>query len=132
MRWTPLTVAERQLAYIWGGLALALVALKPLWLLLAPFMRPCLFHSLTGIPCPTCGATRCVLALLDGDLPGAAGFNPLVFAATAVFVLGGVIAPLWAWRRGTGPRFARQIPMPVRIGLVALILANWVWLIVHL
>ena len=132
MRWTPLTVAERQLAYIWGGLALALVALKPLWLLLAPFMRPCLFHSLTGIPCPTCGATRCVLALLDGDLPGAVAYNPLVFAAAAVFVLGGVIAPLWAWRRGTAPRLAGPIPLPVRIGLVALVLANWVWLIVAL
>lgn len=132
MRWTPLTVAERQLAYVWGGLALALVALKPLWPLVGPFMRPCLFHSITGVPCPTCGATRSVLALLDGDLLGAAAFNPLVFAATVAFVLGGVIAPLWAWRRGTAPRFARQIPMPVRIGLVALILANWVWLIVNL
>lgn len=132
MRWTPLTVAERQLAYIWGGLALALVALKPLWRLLEPVMRPCLFHSITGVPCPTCGATRSVLALLDGDLPGAAGFNPLVFAATVVFVLGGVVAPLWAWRRGMAPRLAGPIPLPVRIGLVALILANWVWLIVHL
>lgn len=132
MRWTPLSAAERQLAFIWGGLALGLLALKPLWPLIVPFLRPCLFHSITGVPCPTCGATRSVLALLDGDLLGAAALNPLVFAATVAFLLGGVAAPLWAWRRGTAPRFARQIPMPVRVGLVALILANWVWLIVHL
>jgi hypothetical protein len=96
VRWTPLTVAERQLAFIWGGLALALVALKPLWPLVEPFVWPCLFHSTTGVPCPTCGATRSVLALLEGDLPRAVTFNPLVFAATVVFVLGGIIAPLWA------------------------------------
>ena len=132
MRWTPLTVAERQLAYIWGGLALALVALKPLWPVIEPFVWPCLFHSITGVPCPSCGATRSVLALLAGDVSGAVRFNPLVFAATVVFVLGGVIAPLWAWRRGTAPRFNRPLPRSIRLGLVALILLNWVWLIIYL
>jgi hypothetical protein len=132
LRWTPLSVAERQLAWIWGGLALSVVALKPLWPLIAPFLRPCLFRSITGVPCPSCGATRSVFALLDGDVSGALSLNPLVFAGTVAFLVGGVVAPLWAWRRGTAPRLPRPLPWSIRLGLVALILLNWIWLIVHL
>ncbi|HOC43426.1 MAG TPA: DUF2752 domain-containing protein [Thermoanaerobaculales bacterium] len=132
LRWTPLSVAERQLAWVWGGLALSVVALKPLWPLVTPFLRPCLFRSITGVPCPSCGATRSVLALLDGDVPGALLLNPLVFAASIAFLAGGVVAPLWAWRRCPAPRLAHPLPRSIRLGLVALILLNWAWLIVHL
>ncbi|HJW08639.1 MAG TPA: DUF2752 domain-containing protein [Holophagaceae bacterium] len=41
----------------------------------------CLFHRLTGHPCPTCGSTRAVLAILSGHWQGAFQFNPLVTAA---------------------------------------------------
>ena len=127
-----MSTVERQLAYIWGGLALAVVALAPLWSLLVSFARPCIFHSVTGIPCPTCGATRSVLALLDGRAIESLTFNPLVFASSLVFFAGGVIAPLWAWRRGTLPRLGHPLPMWLRIGIVLVILANWAWLIATL
>lgn len=132
MRWTTLSTAERQLAFIWGGLALAVVALRPLWPLVVPLMRPCLFHSVTGVPCPSCGATRSVLALLDGHLGDAIAYNPLVFVASLAFFAGGLLAPVWAWRRGTAPRLGRTLPMWARLGIVALIAANWAWLVVHL
>jgi hypothetical protein len=132
MKWASLSTAERQLAYIWGGLALAIVALKPLWAVVMPHLRPCLFHSLTGIPCPSCGGTRCVLALLDGRLLDAVSFNPLVFAVSLAFFAGGLVAPLWAWRRGTAPRLGRPLPLWVRFGLVLVIIANWGWLIATL
>jgi hypothetical protein len=117
---------------MWGGLALSVVALKPLWPVLVPLLRPCLFHSLTGIPCPSCGATRSVLALLDGQIGDAIFYNPLVFAATLVFLIGGLLAPVWAWREGTAPRIARPLPLWLRLSVVVAIAANWCWLILHL
>ena len=50
-------------------------------------LPPCAFRAVTGCPCPTCGATRCVLALLHGHAAQAFGWNPLVFAALAGIAL---------------------------------------------
>ena len=47
----------------------------------------CVFHAMTGCPCPTCGATRCMLALLRGHVAGAFAWNPLVFAGLAGLTL---------------------------------------------
>jgi Protein of unknown function (DUF2752) len=41
---------------------------------------PCVFHLLTGLECPGCGATRALYRLLHGDIGGAFRFNQLVFA----------------------------------------------------
>lgn len=39
----------------------------------------CVFRTLTGIPCPGCGMTRALLALLSWDLSGALYYHPLFF-----------------------------------------------------
>jgi hypothetical protein len=41
------------------------------------FYPRCLFHTLTGLHCPGCGTTRCLHALLHGDLRQAAAYNVL-------------------------------------------------------
>lgn len=40
---------------------------------------PCVFHELTGLYCPGCGITRCLFAILHGDLKTAFKYNQLVF-----------------------------------------------------
>src|SRR5262249_54935902 len=45
------------------------------------FYPPCLFHALTGLHCPGCGSTRCLHALLHGDLRQAAAYNVLLLLA---------------------------------------------------
>jgi hypothetical protein len=38
---------------------------------------PCVFAHVLHVPCPACGSTRAVLALLSGDLHGVLHYNPL-------------------------------------------------------
>ncbi|OQA31529.1 MAG: hypothetical protein BWY57_02325 [Betaproteobacteria bacterium ADurb.Bin341] len=41
------------------------------------FFPPCMFHQLTGLHCPGCGATRALYALLHLDLARALHMNAL-------------------------------------------------------
>lgn len=43
------------------------------------FVIPCVFHELTGLYCPGCGATRMIVSLLHLDFYQAFRFNPLLF-----------------------------------------------------
>ena len=56
---------------------------------------PCLFHQVTGLDCPGCGAQRSFHQLLHGHLIAAIRLN-------AMFVFS---VPLFAW---LGGRYARQ------------------------
>jgi len=46
----------------------------------------CLFHSLTGKPCPLCGLTRGILALAHGKVLAAEHFNALTPLAAAMLL----------------------------------------------
>jgi hypothetical protein len=49
----------------------------------------CPFKLVTGLPCPGCGTTRAVAALLDGRFSDSIGFNPLgVTFVVAAFLWG--------------------------------------------
>lgn len=50
------------------------------------FSIPCPILTLTGIPCPGCGMTRAILALLRLDFAAAFSFHPMVFSLP-LFVL---------------------------------------------
>ena len=47
----------------------------------------CIFSRITGYPCPGCGMTRAVLAVLRGDLRAAFSFHPLWVTLPAVALL---------------------------------------------
>ena len=104
----------------------ALVPFAPLFARLAP---GCVFHALTGVPCPACGTTRAVLALARGDLFAALSWNPLAAAALLAGGAACALAPLWLALRGPVPVLPRELPMPVRVALVLAVVANWAWLI---
>jgi hypothetical protein len=84
----------------------------------------CIFHLLTGLHCPGCGTTRCLHALLHGDLAQAAAYNILILIALALF-------GVWGLRRGSAvvtgrPLRSWRLPTwSMRLLLYAL-LAFWV------
>ncbi len=119
----------RGLGLLWGGVALALVALGPLGDRLAANLPGCTFRSLTGFPCPTCGGTRAALAFARLDVPAAFHANPLVTLALFLLVGGGAVAGARALA-GRGVREPARFPVWVRAGLVVLLAANWFFLIV--
>jgi hypothetical protein len=72
------------------------------------FFPPCWLHSLTGLHCPGCGATRSLHALLHGDLLQAAAFNVL-FVMFLPFLLYGLVC--WVYRLWYRlPRPASRLP----------------------
>lgn len=44
----------------------------------------CLIYKHTGLVCPSCGATRMVLALMDGNIYQAFRFNPYLLVTLAI------------------------------------------------
>ncbi len=129
MRFAKPTPEERQVALLWGVAAAGSLVLRPLWLALAPFAPRCPFRALTGIPCPTCGTTHAAVALLRGDVGGALAANPLAAAAGIAFVVGGLVAPVWAAFAWPVPQLPTPLPRWVRAAIVALLLAGWVYVI---
>ena len=125
----PIVDEERRLAILWLAAAASALALRPLWLAITPLLRPCVFRSITGFPCPSCGTTRAATAFLDGNLIAAFSANPLAAAGGLLFVVGAPLATLWAVARWSLPVLPTPLPMWVRIGAVALIAANWLYVI---
>ncbi|MGA7991105.1 MAG: DUF2752 domain-containing protein, partial [Thermoanaerobaculia bacterium] len=82
----------RQLAFLWGGAALACAAVVPFAGDVAARAPACAFHALTGVACPTCGGTRALLALTRLDIGAALAWNPLVALAALFFIVGGLVA----------------------------------------
>jgi hypothetical protein len=130
--WRKPNREERQLAWLWGAVAVSSLLLRPFWLALAPFVPDCPFRAITGIPCPTCGTTHAALALLNGRLGDAFSANPLAALAGIAFVAGGLLAPVWATFNWPVPEIPTPLPRWARAGIVAALLAGWAYVIVRL
>ena len=92
----------------------------------------CPFKALTGIPCPGCGGTRALYAILHGDILEALYINPL----SCVLIVFFAILPFWALYDGyTGKgilqkAFRMRLPKFCLVILFVVILANWIWNII--
>lgn len=54
---------------------------------LTTFLYPCLFHQMSGLYCPGCGATRAVQSLLEGHFISCFFYHPFVFYCFVLYVL---------------------------------------------
>ncbi|MBV9299622.1 MAG: DUF2752 domain-containing protein [Verrucomicrobia bacterium] len=94
----------------------------------------CWVRRLTGLPCPTCGATRCATSLVHGDLVGAWRHNPLIFVCYGGTLLLNLYAAAVLLFRLRRLRLA-NVPVKVKRALSAVIIialtANWIYLLVN-
>lgn len=81
----------------------------------SPF-PPCVFNLLTGLYCPGCGSTRCLHALVHGDVMRALEMNPLLVLALIA------VPAMLAWNRGWRPRVLAPVMRPLAAPLFWLVL----------
>ncbi len=132
LTWRPLRPLEVDHEALWllvGGASLCLLGVA----LVTPGIQlpRCAFKTITGLPCPTCGVTRTVIALSRGDLDRALFMNPLAAIACGAALLYLVYAAaVLAFRL---PRFRPTVSVAGarwwRVATVAVLAINWLWLI---
>ncbi len=128
----PLAPGETDHEQLWLALSIGSVLLLAAWLTLHLPWPVCVFHALTGHPCPTCGATRAAIALLHGDVGTAWHWNPLAFVVYCALALGNVYLLIAIATGAPRLRVAQITSTEVKFlrGLaVVLVLANWLYLL---
>jgi hypothetical protein len=92
---------------------------------------PCVFKTLTGYPCPTCGSTRVLLDILHFNIVSAFHWNPLVFLAGAIFAAWVVYGFYMAF---SGKKIQVMLRGKERrclvLILVVLFVLNWLYLVI--
>jgi hypothetical protein len=96
-------------------------------------MHACLFKKVAGIPCPSCGSTRSVISLMQGDIVQAVLWNPMGL----ILLISMALIPLWiaydlfnkkrtlfvAYRKAELFFSRKRFAIPALV----LLLANWMW-----
>jgi len=132
MTWRSLRAGEIDHEAIWLCVSVSTLFGAWVWFHFALPVPGCVFHRLTGLPCPTCGITRCLRYTFHHEWRAAAGINPLAFVG-----LGGIVAydlyaaTVLAFRlpRLRCEAISLRAGHIVRYVVIAAVLANWVWLI---
>lgn len=113
----------------WVALGLSLLGALAVWL--GPLvkahpglLRPCLFKAVTGLPCLTCGLTRCSLALLEGRPAEAFHWHPVA----TLLVLASPLLMAWDVRRALRGRPYPPLPeqRAPRLAVAVLLAGTWI------
>lgn len=115
---------------IYGGIGvLILLALR--FTPVAQLLPSCVFKGLTSFPCPTCGATRAVLLLAQGEAAASLSMNPLLslfFMGACLVFPYSLLACLLHLPRPSVEISVRE-HITARIAIVVLVLMNWSYLV---
>lgn len=93
----------------------------------------CMFKNATGVPCPSCGSTRAMLLLAEGDFVGSVLLNPVGLILAVVML----VTPFWLMydvvtKKDTLLVNYKKAESTIKIRwvsivLILLVLANWIW-----
>jgi Protein of unknown function (DUF2752) len=128
----PLAPGETDHELVWLCVSLVGLALAATWFAARLPWPHCLFLSLTGHPCLTCGATRSAIAFFHLDFSSAWKWNPLVFLfLSGLSIFDGYALVVLALR---APRlrvmeFSTVEKNFLRMIAVILLLSNWIYLL---
>lgn len=132
MKWRRLQPGETDHELVWLGVSLAVAMFAFVWFRMGLPTPGCPFHALTGLPCPTCGMTRCARFLAQGAFGAALSLNPLACAAalvTGLFDLYAAVVLAFRLPRVRFEPFSPGAALVLRVTALAVILVNWAWLI---
>ncbi len=87
----------------------------------------CLFRRVTGVPCPTCGTTRSVLAGLKGHFADAVLYNPMM-TCVAIAALAWLILRI-GFGRSVIVHLGRSGRVTAWCAVITLFLLNWAYII---
>jgi hypothetical protein len=132
MQWRRLRTGELDHELIWLSVSVSGALIAWIWLKLGLRTPVCVFHELTGIACPACGATRCLRFVFRGQWMSAFLINPMIFVTGVLFVAYDLYAATVLLLRLPRLRFdaiPAWLGWTARVGIPAIILLNWGWLI---
>jgi hypothetical protein len=132
--WRRRSANEPDHELIWFAVSAASIAGAAVWLGLALPWPRCAFLAVTGLPCVTCGATRCTIAFLHGDFLSALRWNPLAFVAFCALIAFDLYAAIvlvgqtLRWRIVDWTVTEKNL---ARIAVISLLALNWIYLLAH-
>ena len=117
---------------IWLSVSLGSLAIAAAWFALRLPWPHCIFLTITGHPCMTCGATRAAIAFFHLDFWSAWKWNPLVFTALGGLSIFDAYAFAVLVSRAPRVRIVQFTPTErnfLRLTAVILLLSNWIYLL---
>ena len=116
---------------IYGGIALLLLCAARL-LPVLDFLPSCPFHDLTGMPCPSCGSSRSLVHLAQGDIASSMSMNPLAalcYMAAICWFLYTLVSLVLDIPRIT-VQFTEKGKSTARFSALFFVFINWLYLAV--
>jgi hypothetical protein len=119
---------------IWLSVSLVSLGLAAAWLTAGLPWPRCAFHEITGLPCITCGMTRCAIQFFHAHFLAALKWNPLIFTALCGLTAFDLYA--FATLATGGPRLRISLCTQTaktfaRIAVIAVLVLNWIYLLMH-
>jgi hypothetical protein len=132
--WRGRSANEPDHELIWLAVSASSIAGGAVWLACALPWPGCAFLAVTGLPCVTCGATRCTIAFLRGDFLSALRWNPLAFVAFCALIAFDLYAAIVVVGRTLRLRIVNLTVTEknaARIVVISLLALNWIYLLAH-